>query len=1583
MDQADLEKLWAITIPTAPLDSSEPGRTYKPPLDSAGTLFVPPPTDSDSGGPLVGSAPPPGGVSAHVSLLRSGATPEELARSAGYELREVIGQGGMGVVYRARQASLQRDVAIKTVKERGKGEPKFVSEARATGQLDHPNIVPVYDLGATSDGETILAMKLVEGGSWKELLHPKTPEAEARAARYELEDHLEVLLQVSNAVGFAHSRHLVHCDLKPENVMLGDFGEVLVMDWGLAVDVSEEPAPDSTLVHKSAIKAPCGTPAYMPPELAAGEGAKISPRTDVYLLGAILVELLTGSPPHNATKLPAVIYQAFLSHPPALPGVPDELRAIAHRALARAPEDRYPDVAEFRDAVRGFLKHRESLVISDAARARLDRARAAATTDAAYQDYSAAIAGYEHALVLWDANPGAQEGIGAARRAFAETALAHEDLRLAEAQVAQLPAAPETQALAGRIQAARAERARAARQALALRVGLAAALFVLVIGLAVGFVLVRGARDEAVRNAELAEASAAEARAESQRAETERARAADAQHLAEQELAGALVAQGTMLMTRERYVRARETFQRAEALSARTGLPLLPAQVGRWEAERYAPGPLMRFPAPSPVTATAADDATVWVGCADGQLLSFDLLRGTELGRQTLPGGAIRALAARGRTLLAASADGSLRSFVGGELHAEVLDAHPGGVLQLETYEITRGEHREQAISSGADGLLRVWSLPGLEPLFQLEHPGGPAPDVCADWGAGFTGSQDGSLHWWAFWRGANHWSYTPEVTGLRAIDAVACAEWQPPDLRLVPVPQLVSATAGLLTLWEFHSDKNAWRPGPQLAAHRANVEDLRFTHDGAHFVSLSADGELRVWTHEGEPVRFLDGAGRGPMTLTPRGFFLVTRDPSEREPAALIWDLGLAHEEPSGARISAGAQTLSVAPPTEDPDAPPPPPVSAVALDPAGAWVAGGTEAGSVHLFDADSGRELETLRGHAGAILGMRFLAPDASGSPRLRTCGADGALREWRLLDSQGLPVASWRSELAEISAVAWTADGALVGGAGGELVLLRDRGGSEVERSALPGLAARVGAVAVTPELFVAGSAAGELRGLGPDGAARFAFAHPRGVSALALEDDGASLLVGDETGGIVRYALPSGERLGSLEAHSATIRALSFLGSDGAISVGEDGRACLWSLVTQRETYLSPPGGPLADIALSLDPLRVASASREGVLLWDKHLDPVSDPAVLAPVARGLRFLRRGSLRAGIDLLEEARRAGEQVPLLPLVRAYWSLGYPLGALRLFEEQPPGPDDHEAQILLHAVTRDARSGSLLGYSGGRTRTLTPLDERRLLSAGELGEYRVWDLPSGSRREAWGVREARRNLTSVAVSPDRQHVVGLDAWDQVRVWTAERELAAQFESKGASRVYAARWGILTAEPRALRGYDYAGHLQGERDLGLAEGETLEAFSYLPEADLLACVERASSEVRVYRGADGALLHRFMLPEDKAPDGLRFLQGGAALFAYRRGAELVVDLEGQVLQELPAGPDALYSCAVDPEGERIGSVDRAGHVRVWDVAARREVLSADVQEFPMVSGFNGDGSVYVVGSIRGVLLAFAVPAE
>ena len=147
---------------------------------------------------------------------------------ADYELLEVIGTGGMGVVYSARQASVDRLVAVKMIRQNVAGDAgrreKFLSEAVVTGDLDHPNIVPVYELGTNEDDALFYSMKRVQGTPWSKVIEQKP-----------LGENLEVLMKVADAVAFAHANGVIHRDLKPENVMLGDFGEVLVMDWGLAL----------------------------------------------------------------------------------------------------------------------------------------------------------------------------------------------------------------------------------------------------------------------------------------------------------------------------------------------------------------------------------------------------------------------------------------------------------------------------------------------------------------------------------------------------------------------------------------------------------------------------------------------------------------------------------------------------------------------------------------------------------------------------------------------------------------------------------------------------------------------------------------------------------------------------------------------------------------------------------------------------------------------------------------------------------------------------------------------------------------------------------------------------------------------------------------------------------------------------------------------------------------------------------------------------------------------------------------------------------------------------------------------------
>ncbi len=347
-----------------------------------------------------------------------------------------LGKGGMGVVLRSLQVGLRRPVAVKRLRQADSptiSRHHFLDEALISARLEHPTIVPIYDLGRASDGALFLAMKLVGGQSWFRLLWDE-PEP--------LERHLEILIQVCNGVAFAHRQGIVHNDLKPSNVMVGELGEVLLMDWGLARKLDAEGGYD--------VDMPLGTPVYMSPE-ACGNGCQLTVRSDVYQLGGILCRILTGAAPHQVSKsMLEVLQHAQLGILPTIPKkIPHDLAHICLTALAPDPAQRFADVQAFQAALRAHLAHRESLRISAAAAATLHAAWKQRTNpsderessrNALYENFAEAVAGFRQARQLWAENPEAREGEQRARLTYASAALSKGDLGLAENQAKQLAA---------------------------------------------------------------------------------------------------------------------------------------------------------------------------------------------------------------------------------------------------------------------------------------------------------------------------------------------------------------------------------------------------------------------------------------------------------------------------------------------------------------------------------------------------------------------------------------------------------------------------------------------------------------------------------------------------------------------------------------------------------------------------------------------------------------------------------------------------------------------------------------------------------------------------------------------------------------------------------------------------------------------------------------------------------------------------------------------------------------------------------------------------------------------------------------
>jgi len=263
-----------------------------------------------------------------------------------YELLGELGRGGMGVVYQARQRKLQRIVALKlipaglwTSSEAGR---RLLEEARAAAAVRHPRIVTLYEVGEVH-GQPYLAMEYVPGRSLADRLEagPWTPTAAA-----------EVLLPIAEAVDALHRRSLIHRDLKPSNILLDEAGQPFVSDFGLAQMVHGPVASkERSLV--------VGTPSYMPPEQAAGRWAAIGPRSDVYSLGAILYECLTGRPPFRASSVVDTLLQVLEREPTTprqlRPDVPPALEAICLKCLEKDPAARYGSAAELAADLERFL----------------------------------------------------------------------------------------------------------------------------------------------------------------------------------------------------------------------------------------------------------------------------------------------------------------------------------------------------------------------------------------------------------------------------------------------------------------------------------------------------------------------------------------------------------------------------------------------------------------------------------------------------------------------------------------------------------------------------------------------------------------------------------------------------------------------------------------------------------------------------------------------------------------------------------------------------------------------------------------------------------------------------------------------------------------------------------------------------------------------------------------------------------------------------------------------------------------------------------------------------------------------------
>lgn len=489
-----------------------------------------------------------------------------------YRLNRKLGQGGMGDVYLARQRSLDRLLALKVIKpldekrrdslsKAGRLQKveeerrmQFLAEAIITGDLDHPNIVPIHDVAMTNDGNLFYSMKRVDGVPWSDVIDEKSTA-----------ENLEILLRVCDAIGFAHTRNVVHRDIKPENIMLGDFGVVMVMDWGLALPTGEyDQEKQASILATSGLG---GTPAFMAPEMATGPLEKIRPAADIYLLGATLFMIVTGHAPHQARNVSECLKVVRSnSIRPVDEKFQGELLDIALRAMATNPTERYATVAKFQRAIRDYVSHDQSIGQTNRAYELLARGQQTRVL----ADFHRASQGFDEAIQSWPGNSRAKEGLAATTIALAETAF---ELGEYESGIAQLSSDnPDHAELLQKLVAARDEReSRAVRLKRLTRIAAAMLAFILVGG-GVAMVVINGERTKAqdaakvaIQQRQIAETQTELAVAETKRAEAQTKIATQEKTKAIQAAELARIAESNERVAKELETRAKDQAVLAEA----------------------------------------------------------------------------------------------------------------------------------------------------------------------------------------------------------------------------------------------------------------------------------------------------------------------------------------------------------------------------------------------------------------------------------------------------------------------------------------------------------------------------------------------------------------------------------------------------------------------------------------------------------------------------------------------------------------------------------------------------------------------------------------------------------------------------------------------------------------------------------------------------------------------------------------------------------------------------------------------------------------------------------------------------------
>lgn len=1266
-----------------------------------------------------------GGKSTLVIKERSLCSPGE-QNPAGiapeYELIKVLGEGGMGVVYDAKQMSVDRSVAVKMLKPKTAGDEKqrqkFLAEAVVTGELDHPNIVPIYDVGTSERGLLFYSMKKVKGIPWMKLIQQKS-----------IPENLDTLMKVADAVAFAHSRGVIHRDLKPENVMIGDFGEVLVMDWGLAL-----PAPG---YNKSDTISPAhsmgGTPAYMAPEMASGPLEKISFSSDVYLLGAILYEILTGRAPHTGKNTMQCLFAAAKNEirPAEKKG---ELMDIALKAMATDPKLRHQDVRAFQDAIREYRTHIESIALSTSAAEEL--ARAEKLDD--YQAYSRAMFGFSEALKQWDENPRAKAGLSDARLKYAASALRKGDYDLGISLLDQ--AVPEHHNLHVLLKAAQTERDARQQRLKFLNRAAKTLVAMVIVGGTVAFFWIKGERDRADEERE--KAVVANNRAQIERDNAFAAKAA-ADIARQQEALAKTRALQQKEIAQQQEQRANKARDKALAEEEKARIAQGEAEDARHKEEYEAYIARIGLAA-AKIDENAFDSAR-------------ELLRGCKSELQNWEWGRLMYLC---------------------DLSGRSVDAKAPIDAVAFSADGTR------FITGGWNGSAQIWETATRKPLLTIPYNGLYVHAVAFSPDGKYVALGGNDKR--GFIRVCD--AQTGEVLKTSADfaghkDAVLSVAFSHDGKKL-----LTASYDKTACLWDVESGRQIL----ELNGHSWWVWSAAFAPDEQSIVTASQDGSAALWNATtGERLKQFLGH-EGPVysaAFSPDGKQVVSGGYDTR---VLLWR-PTELEKFDFAKVASGKELDRVRFRALDGHGGP---VRSVSFSADGTLVLSGSHDNTVKVWDRASGRTVNTFRGHDSWVRSCKF-SPDgrtvvSAGKDHRATLWTTAEYEEVRLL--QGFVLDAHRDA---VLSAAFNRDGQnIVTASRDRSAKTWDLATGRELQTFEEGHRFLASNAAFFPDgkRLLTAAADNTVRFWDMTTGTELAVLKNTGRSAaLALSHDGKFILTGSgENKGTEQrpertarlWDVKSRELVAELAGHTAEVTAVAFSSDDKWFFTGDSkGRGILWNSATREpQRRLKSHTGKITGAAFLPDGSRILTASNDNtVAQWD-----VATGEELAPL-----ILKHPDAVVSMALVPESRQvltccADRSVRLWDIDTAQ-----PVGTLPVDEETnivAVSPDGRLA-LTVHSKSRTARLwelalrreikapqrdgvGAFLEVKRTRSMLWTAAfspDGNSILTVGG-SDARLWDVQKGIERMSFSPNGI---VASAGFSPDGSRIV-TGSWDNAaRVW------------------------------------------------------------------------------------------------------------------------------------------------------------------------------------------------------------------